>query len=41
MHLLKLSKTKAINEWYYHPNNVGGKLLKMRALNAVTKMANR
>lgn len=30
--LLDLSKTRAINEWYYHPDRGGGKLLKARAM---------
>lgn len=36
--LLDLSKTRAINEWYYHPNNGGGKLLKARALSTFEKI---
>jgi hypothetical protein len=30
MHLLKLSRTKAVIEWYYSPENGGGKLAKKR-----------
>ncbi len=31
--LIRLSKTREFNEWFYHPNNLGGKWAKKSLFN--------